>query len=324
MMRFALIGSNFIVDQFVRAARLCEGAVLQTAYSRTPAQAQANAEKWGIPQACSSLEALAANPAVDAVYIATPNSLHFAQADAMLRAGKHVLCEKPIVPSEGALAPLLALARQRGLLLLEAIRPAYLPAVGIVRQLLPRLGTLRYAEFAYAQYSSRYDRYLQGIVENAFDPTLCNGTALDLGIYCVYWMLMLFGMPQRIMATASFLPGSIDTNGVALCAYGDMQVSLRYSKVHQSDRYAVIEGEQGSLRLSPFPIPTQAELRLRDGTHETLSLGTDADDMRYEIAQFMAMAQAPAQAEPYQHWSALALRVLDTIRTQAGIDFEKH
>ena len=322
-MRFAIVGSNFVAEWFVAAAKECENVVLQTAFSRTREQARRNAEKWGTRSACWDWEELRRDGNVDAVYIASPNAFHFQQVESMLLAGKHVLCEKPIVPSEKELEPLLALARERGLLLLEAMRPAHLPALETIRELLPRLGTLRYAEFPYAQYSSRYERFQQGIVENAFDPTLANGTLIDLGVYCAHWMVMLFGEPRRVVSLASFIDDSIDTNGSALCDYGSMQVNLRYSKVHQSWRPAIIEGEEGSLSLSPLPVPAQAELCLRNGETTLLPLGTREWDMAYEINRFLELAQNPAQAEPYHRWTGMTLRVMDAIRAQNGIDFTK-
>lgn len=322
-MRFALIGSNFVVDWFVEAARQCPDVELQVAYSRTEKQAQSNAEKWGIPHACWDIAALATHPDVDAVYIASPNLFHAEQIEAMLQGGKHVFCEKPIVPSEAQLYPLLALAEERGLLLLEAIRPAFLPAMQQLRDLLPKLGVLRYAEFAYAQYSSRYERFLQGIVENAFDPTLCNGTLIDLGVYCVAWMLGLFGEPSSIQSTAFFLKDSIDASGAALCGYDAFQVLLRYSKVHGSDQPAVIEGENGLLRFSPFPIPHTAQLCLRGEESVSIALDGEPHDMRYEIEAFVACAKDPSKAKRYQQQSAATLRVMDTIRAQCGIDFRK-
>ncbi|NLV58877.1 MAG: Gfo/Idh/MocA family oxidoreductase [Clostridiales bacterium] len=322
-MRFAIVGSNFIADRFVRAARECENLVLQTAYSRTREQALQNAERWGTKSACWDFAELSRDQNIDAVYIASPNAFHYQQIGSMLLAGKHVLCEKPIVPSEKELIPLLEQAGKRGLLLLEAMRPAHLPALETIRELLPKLGTLRYAEFPYAQYSSRYDRFKEGIVDNAFNPTLANGALMDLGVYCVHWMVMLLGEPGKVVSLASFIDDSIDVCGSALCDFGGMQVHLCYSKVHQSLRPAVIEGEAGSLTLSPFPIPTQAELRFRSGETTLIPLETREHDMAYEIFRFMKMTKNPGLAEPYHRWTQSTLRVMDAIRAENGIDFAK-
>jgi predicted dehydrogenase len=320
-MRFAVIGSNFIADRFMAAARLCEGFTLSAVYSRSAAQAEANRARWGAAKAYDSLGALAADPDVQAVYIASPNSCHFDQCERMLAAGKHVLCEKPIVPDAASLAALLRTAEAHGTLLLEAMRPAHLPAVETVRALLPELGTLRHAVFPYCQYSSRYDRVLAGGRENAFDPTLCNGALMDIGVYCVHWMLLLLGEPTDVLSRATFLDGGIDITGSAVCAYPGLQAHLRYSKVHDSLSPCVLEGERGSLVLEPVPIPRSATLTPRGGEPRRMELNTPQQDMVCEIEAFMRLCADPQAAEPYRQLSLSALRVMDRIRWDNGILF---
>jgi predicted dehydrogenase len=322
-MRFATIGSNYITEWFLTAAAQCDGFTLQAVYSRSAEQAEANRVRWGAHTAYADLCALAADPLVDAVYLASPNHCHVAQSQQMLRAGKHVLCEKPIAPDEASLASLLATAREHGVLLLEAMRPAFLPAVEEIRALLPGLGTLRYAEFPYCQYSSRYDHVLAGGRENAFDPTLCNGALMDIGVYCVHWMLILLGEPSDVISRASFMPHAIDVSGTALCSYPGFVAQLCYSKVHASLRPCVLEGEKGSLHIRPFPLPTDATFTPRGGEAQVISLNTPALDMALEINAFMRMAAHPGDAAPYQQLSLQALRVMDRIRLDNGIDFQR-
>jgi len=322
-LRFAVIGSNFIVDWFVAAAKTCEGLTLHTAYSRTFEQAALNAQKWGFYTACHDLDTLAHDPDIDAVYIASPNACHFDQVKRMLLSGKHVLCEKPFVPSAAEFETLLTLAQSRNLLLLEAMRPAHLPGISAIKACIPLLGTLRYAEFPYAQYSSRYQKFRQGIVENAFDPTFAGGALMDIGIYCIHWMAMLFGKPDSIRSAAAFLDYSIDLNGMALCEYGSMQAVARYSKAHYSDSPAVIEGENGHLTLSPFPIPQEMKLHIREKDPVAFPLATGQKDMRYEIQRFMEMAANPSSAADYQAVTLQTLRITDAIRAQNDIDFKK-
>ena len=322
-MRFAVIGSNFIADWFMDAAQTCEHFELQTVYSRSEQQARANLEKWHANTFTTELAQIAADPLVDAVYIASPNALHFEQCRQMLEAGKHVLCEKPVVPSVAEYKSLLTLAHEKNVLLLEAMRPAHLPAVQAIRSLLPGLGTLRYAEFPYGQYSSRYDRFKAGIVENAFDPTLCNGALLDIGVYCIYWMVMLFGVPQRVQSSVTFLSESIDAAGVVLCDYPTMQATVSYSKVYKSHRPFVIEGENASLIMEPFPLPTGITRVDREGNAKTVPFETNTLDMAYEITDFMRLCQDPGQAEALQLNTLHTLQIMDQIRDEHQIDFRK-
>ena len=100
MIRFATIGSNFIVDQMLDAAGHCPGFAYEAVYSRTQQRAGEFAAKYGVSKTYTSLDALAGDNHVDAVYIASPNLCHKEQAIALMRAGKHVLCEKPMAICE--------------------------------------------------------------------------------------------------------------------------------------------------------------------------------------------------------------------------------
>ncbi|MEG2931213.1 MAG: Gfo/Idh/MocA family oxidoreductase, partial [Ruthenibacterium sp.] len=156
--RFAVIGSNFIVERFLAAAALCPEFTLSTVYSRTQERAQELSQKWGAPHACSDLAALAEDKTVDAVYLASPNVCHAQQAILMLRAGKHVLCEKPMATDMAEFEAMCAAARESGTVLMEAMRSAHGPALPMLRQTVEQLGALRTAEFSYCQYSSRYQK----------------------------------------------------------------------------------------------------------------------------------------------------------------------
>ena len=131
--RFGIIGSNFIVDWFREAAALCSDCEITAVYSRTEERAQKLAREWGVPHAHHTLESLAADDTVDAVYIASPNVCHAEQAIRMLKAGKHVLCEKPMAISAEQLAQMEAAAESSGVVLLEAMRSAHGPVVPALR-----------------------------------------------------------------------------------------------------------------------------------------------------------------------------------------------
>jgi len=322
-MRFALIGSNFIVDWFMEAAVLCDRFELQTVYSRSEEQAKTNQEKWRAATWDTDLERVARDPLVDAVYIASPNACHPEQTRAFLKAGKHVLCEKPIAPSAAEFEALLRLANERGLLLLEAMRPAFLPALETIRSLLPELGTLRHAEFPYCQYSSRYDRYREGFAENTFDPTLCNGALMDIGVYCIHWMVLLLGAPRSVCSRATFLDHSIDVTGAAVCDYPTLQASVSYSKVHKGRRPCVIEGEKASLSFAPFPLPETITVTALNGDTRMIEVDTRVPDMVHEINTFIMLTKNPADALPYQQHSISTLKVMDRIREDNGIDFRR-
>ena len=197
-MRFGTIGKNFISREFRKAGEKLEGFSLAVVYSRTVETARAFAGEDAI--ACTdSLQELASREDVDAVYIASPNKFHYEQAAQMLRAGKHVLLEKPMtVTLEEAkaimeaekksgkivsVARLTALARENGVVLLEAMRSVFTPGFRALREAVDKVGKVRRVSFTYCQYSSRYDAYKRGVVENAFDPA--KGSTKPCSIICV-------------------------------------------------------------------------------------------------------------------------------------------
>ncbi len=107
---------------------------------------------------------------------------------------KHVLCEKVMAVNEAEVRSMIDCARRNQVVLLEAMRPDFDPAFDIVEQNLNRIGRLRRATFEFCQYSSRYDKFREGIVMNAFDPTLGNAAVMDIGVYCINSLVRLFGM----------------------------------------------------------------------------------------------------------------------------------
>lgn len=324
MVTFAVIGTNFITERFLSAARQCGEFRLGVVYSRSLERAEAFAQKWGAPRVCDSLEQLCADPEVQAVYLASPNRFHARQAIQLMQAGKHVLCEKPIAPSTEELERMLAAAEGNGVVLLEAMRTAFAPSMEVIRQNLHKLGPVRRAVLSYCQYSSRYDKFKQGIVENAFDPTLCNGALMDIGVYCVHAMVQLFGAPQKISAAGYFLKNSIDAYGTVLADYDGMSAQLLYSKVNNSVAPSEIQGEKGCLLFEPLAVPRQMKIRYNSGEEEDLPCDFSGEDMYYELKYFIDCVENGADAERFNEASRTALQVMDEVRRQVGIDFQRH
>ena len=129
---------------------------------------------------------------------------------------------------------------------MEAIRSIFTPGYQALAKHLPKLGTIRRASFHFCQYSSRYDKFKSGIVENAFNPIFSNGALMDIGVYCVHPLVRLFGMPEKIKTDAVLLENGIDGSGTILGVYKDMQAELVYSKISSSRIPSQIQGENGT------------------------------------------------------------------------------
>lgn len=326
MVRFGIIGTNFISREFVQAGRTLPGFAVTAVYSRRMETARAFAGDSGA--AClTDLDKLAGREDVDAVYIASPNALHTAQAEQMLRAGKHVLLEKPACPDRASFAALCQTAREAGVVLLEGMRPAFTPGFAALQAAARDIGPVRRASLLYCQYSSRYDKFKAGIVENAFNPALCNGALMDIGVYCVHALLALFGPPDQVLAAAHRLHNGLDGQGGALCVYPEMLADLSWSKIADGRRQNEIQGEEATLLADSITNPKHI-LRLgRDGSSRVVYHDPDPEffGMSHEIAAFMAYTSAPPAAgrpwETHNRLTEQSLALMDEIRRQTGIDF---
>ena len=319
---FAVIGRNFVVDSFLEAVAERDDVRLLGVYSRLESTGRAFADKHGAERVYTDLSALAADSDLDFVYIASPNVCHEAQTVAMLRGGRHVLVEKPAAPTRDGFARMCAAADDSGRVLMEAMMPAHMPVLDKVREWLPRIAPVRTADFSYCQYSSRYDRFKAGIVENAFDPTLAGGALMDIGIYCVHWLSALFGVPDSLFGMCTFLPHSIDGAGKFTARFGETLCSVSYSKITDGTLPCEVQGEGGVILIDCASRPRTAELRLRDGTAERFETPAGHTDMYYELADFLALLDG-ADDLPFRRMTRDALTITDLAREAMGVDFQK-
>ena len=247
--RLGTIGSGFIVHSVLDAVRETEGVHLKAVYSRTEINAKELASEYGAEKIYTDMDAFLTDDAVNCVYIATPNLLHYEQVKRSLNAGKHVICEKPFVTQECQANELFAIAEEKGLFLLEATPTTFLPNYTILKRELPKLGRIRLVMANYSQYSSRYDKLLCGEVPNIFNPKLAGGALMDINFYNVYLNIALFGKPSAASYAANLYDtgdgAMIDTSGIVTLRYPDFVSSCVGAKDTWGKNYFQIEGEHG-------------------------------------------------------------------------------
>lgn len=183
MIRFAVIGTNWITRQFVEAAHESGKYKLTAVYSRSLEQAQHFANDFSVEHLFTSLEAMAESDAIDAVYIASPNALHFSQTQLFLSHKIHVICEKPLASNLAEVDAAIACARENQVVLFEAFKTACLPNFHLLRQALPKVGKLRKV-FSIIASIPRAINVTDGENPNTFNPSFSNGSIMDIGFYC--------------------------------------------------------------------------------------------------------------------------------------------
>lgn len=330
--RFGVIGTNFITDWVIAGAKQDERFELVAVCSRTQERANEFAAKYDIPYTFTSLEEMAASPLIDAVYIATPNYLHASQSILCMKYGKHVLCEKPMASNAYEVKQMIAASRQYGVTLMEAMKPTLTPNFRVLREALPKAGVIRRYFASYCQYSSRYDKFKEGIVLNAFKPELSNGAMMDIGVYTVYPMVVLFGRPNKISASGVVLSTGTDGQGAVNFEYEGMNATVLYSKIANSSLPTEIEGEDGNFMLDKINqinrVTWQARPVASSGKGpltpvEDISAVTDKDEYYYEVAEFINLVQAgKLESEVNSHENSLiTIEIIDEVRRQLGVSF---
>lgn len=323
-MRYGVIGTGWIAKSFIDGARMLCGSEFAAVYSRTEESGGRFAKENGIPKVYTDIFEFAKG-GFDAVYIASPNRLHFEQSKLMLENGKHVICEKPITVEPEELEELQALARKNGLIYVEAIMYMFNPARNLLKDSLSKIGKITSAHFDFSQLSSKYPAYCQGRLPNIFNPALATGCLMDLGIYCVYPALDLFGIPQKITACAHFMGSGADGSGNAALLYADKLVNFTYSKLGQDRLGSQIFGDEGTITIESISKLTNMKLISKSGDIQEI-VGDIAKEklMGYEAAEFERFIADPS--DPYYAvTSERALQVshiMKEIRALSGIKFE--
>ena len=323
-MKIATIGTSKITEQFISALRFGTDIILEGVYSRDGQRAEAFREKHGANRAFSDLSVLAKAPEIDAVYIASPNAFHEDQSRLFLLNGKHVFCEKPMTVSLRAQKELDAIARERGLIYLEAIMTLHSPGFRVLREQLGKLGRIRNANFSYFQLSSKYPAYIRGENPNIFNPEMKAGALMDLGVYPIYLSAALFGRPNTIISSAQFLDSGADASGSAVLGYDGLTVTVSYSKVAQGYSPSEIYGDTGTLRIASTSQLNGIDLFTKDRIVHLVSQSMTRDEVMAAEALCFEKSVKEGESESYRFFKQTAeivREITDVIREQNHFPF---
>ncbi len=244
--RWGILGTGGIARKFATGLQALDDAALVAVGSRSAETADRFADQFGAPRRHASYAALAADPEVDAIYVATPHSLHQENSLLCLEAGKPVLVEKPFTINAQEARALIDAARARRVFLMEAMWTRYIPLMVEVRRLLAEgaIGEVRMVAADFG-YRTRYDP-----ASRAFDPALGGGGLLDVGVYPISLASMIFGNAARIASLAHLGETGVDEQSAFLLGYEEGQLAVLYTAV----RTTTPQEADGHRRLHPHPL----------------------------------------------------------------------
>lgn len=321
--RFATIGTSWICEEFIETAKTNDNFILEAVYSRSEEKAKAYTEKHSANRYFTDLEKMAKDPNIDCVYIASPNSFHVPQSILFLSNKKHVLCEKPLGSNYKETEMAFNVAKENGVLLMEAYKSMIMPNLLFAKELLSELGEIRSVFATFSKYSSRYDAHKNGENVNTFKAEYSNGAIMDLGIYCLYPILHMFGKPQEIKSFSVKVPGGVDGLGSTILNYGTFLATINYSKVSNSFLPCEICGENATMIVDKFNIPEKIDLIYRNGKKKHYELPQRNDSMCYEIDDFINVVIGKSKTPQINtpEITLLCSSICDEIRKMGNIIF---
>jgi predicted dehydrogenase len=321
--RWGVLGPGRIARKFATGLQAAPGAELVAVGSRSQANADAFGEEFGVPTRHASYEALAADPNVDVVYVATPHPLHMEATLLCLDHGKAVLCEKPFAMNLGQAERMVASARDKRLFLMEAMWTRFRPAIRKAVELVDAgaIGTPQLLQVGVG-WGASFDPS-----SRLFDKALGGGILLDGGIYPLSLASHFLGEPEQIASLAHMAPTGVDDQAGVLLSYASgAMASVVFSVRVTPHAIATLTGTEGRIELhEDWHKPEGFTLRRADGSTEVFDFAlTEGNGYQYEAMHVMAClrdGKTESDVMPLDETLAL-MKTLDAIRAQWGLTYD--
>ncbi len=319
---WGIIGLGKIAHKFAEGLAWVPDSQLVAVASRSTQKAKTFAEQYQVKHYHDHYEALAENPEVDVVYIATPHVLHYENTMMCLEHQKAVLCEKPFAMDKRQAQEMIELAKQQNLFLMEALWTKFLPSFQKVQTLLDTgvIGEIQsiQADFGFAAPF--------GDEHRVFNKALGGGALLDVGIYPLFLATTLLGKPQSLKAEATFGPTGADLHCGILLNYQQKMAFLSCSIATHQSLEANIFGESGTIKMSrPFHAPdTKIEVIQHLTDRQSINFETEGNGYNYEATEVVKCLQQGKTQSDLMTWqdSLFLMEMLDWVREEAGIEYD--
>lgn len=318
--RWGIAGTGKIANGFVRDLVHVPAATVTAVGSRTFDRADVFGSDHAIPNRHATYAALAADPEVDVVYVATPHGRHLDDVLLFLEAGKHVLCEKPLALSAAQVDTIVAAAERSGRFVMEALWTRFLPSYA---ELIRRLDDGSVGEARMVEGDFGFVLPLDP-AHRLFDPALGGGATLDLGIYPVHLAHLVLGAPVSVAAAGRLTSTGVDGAAAAVLTHEGGGLSVVKCAVDTALACtARVSGTLGAIDI-PAMMHCPAELTVRSaGLVTKVQTPTLGIGLHYQVAEVHRCLDAGLTESP--SWplalSRSVLTTLDAIRAAVGVRY---
>lgn len=317
---WGILGPGNIAKQFATGLQAASGTKLLAVGSRTQAKADAFADLYGAPKRFASYEALAADPEVDVIYIATPHPGHKEAALLCIEHGKAVICEKPFTINAKEAEEIITAARAKGVFVMEAMWSRFFPAMAHVRKLIAA-GAIGEVRMLQADFGFRTDVNPAG---RLFAPALGGGSLLDVGVYPISLASMIFGTASQVTGLAHLGETGVDEQAAIVLGYpggalASLTTGIRINTPHE----AFILGTDGHIKLhGPWWKPSTLTVN-SGGKSEEVTIPYESVGMNYEaeeVNQCLRAGKTESAIMPLDETLAI-MKTMDILRAQWGLKY---
>ena len=316
MVRFGILGAGNIAHRFAASLAHEQRATLVAASCRSTSKAEAFLAE--VPhaegaRAYGSHDELLEDPQVDAIYLALPHAYHKEWAIRALRAGKAVLCEKPAMLTADEMTEVASVARETGVLFMEAMKPRFVALRGQLDEAIEAIGPLERVD---ATLCNDMLGFVEGTGSYHMTPGPGAGVLLDCGIYCASWIEEFCPGTGELVGFAGAQKDGIDTYVDAHLRFDGIDARLECAFDRAKPRTATIVGEHGRIVVEELHRPQRATLYLDGEEPCVLEVPYEVDDFFGEVSHFVGLVEAGEGESPVMplEGSIRMARVLDTIR----------
>ncbi|MCY4061189.1 MAG: Gfo/Idh/MocA family oxidoreductase [Chloroflexi bacterium] len=319
--RWGLIGLGWISRKFAKGLAFVPDAEVYAVASRSQEKADAFGAEFGASKCYGSYEELANDPNVDVAYIGTPNNYHLSQTLLCLKAGKHVLCEKPFAVNAKEAKVMIECAREKNLFLMDAFWTRYFPAMYKLRELLAEkvIGDVMLVT---ADFGGRGPVVPE---KRHFNPDLAGGAMLDVGSYCIQFASMIYGKPPTdIVSQVAIGETGVDELSVLVFKYSDYEMATLTSAIRLSTPHeARVIGTEGYIAIPNFWHPDELTVVRSGQAPETLRFPYEGEGFQFEAIEVGQCIRAGLTESPvYPLDETLTImETMDRIRADWGLRY---
>ncbi len=316
--RWAVLGTGVIANEMAAALQK-NGRSISAVGNRTQKKAVAFAEKYGIPKVYEDFHEMFTDPDIDVIYITTPHNTHIEFMKQAISNGKHVLVEKSITLNSSELEEAIALAKEHGVVIGEAMTIYHMPVYKKLRAILDsgKLGKVNLITMNFGSFKD-YD-----MTNRFFNRDLAGGAMLDIGVYALSFIrYFMSSRPDKLLSQMKAAPTGVDEQAGLLLTNPDGQMASVMLSLHSKQpKRGMVSCEKGYIEIMEYPRAWEAVITYAEsGEKEVIKAGEHEDALAYELAD---MERAIAGDEECMHLSYTqdVMNLMTEFRKEWGLTY---